>query len=152
MDNLAMMVPDGRFPLPMFAHRDRLNVFGEDSSSPPSGNNHNRHSGSVGSNNSSQAHYKERNITPDPFCPFPQEAEEVQFKMDDDVVGPLDTQRSGNVFRAFGSMDHGTSRQRAGLFEQGSTPVVVGGEQQQDKGVEALTMAFSGGMFISPSQ
>ncbi|KAG0292354.1 hypothetical protein BGZ97_005617 [Linnemannia gamsii] len=29
-------------------------------------------------------HYKERSGTPDPFCPFPQESEEVQFAMDDD--------------------------------------------------------------------
>ncbi|KAF9201045.1 hypothetical protein BGZ59_002942 [Podila verticillata] len=148
MDNLAMMIP-GHFPPPMFAHHDQLNVFGEHGSSPPAGNNYNRHGSSVGGHNS-QAHYKERSGTPDPFCPFPQEAEEVQFKMDDDVVGPLDTQRNRNASRAFGSMDHGASRQRAGLFEQGSTPVVVGGEQQ-DKGVEALTMAFSGGMFMSPS-
>ncbi|KAF9133923.1 hypothetical protein BGX30_012107, partial [Mortierella sp. GBA39] len=29
-------------------------------------------------------HYKERSGALDPFCPFPQEAEEVQFRMDDD--------------------------------------------------------------------
>ncbi|KAF9189991.1 hypothetical protein BGZ51_009053 [Haplosporangium sp. Z 767] len=32
------------------------------------------------------SHYKEGNTTPDPFCPFPQDAEEVQFAMDDDTV------------------------------------------------------------------
>lgn len=149
MDNL-MMVP-GHFPPPMFAHHDRLNVFGEDGSSPPSGINH--HSSSVGSNNSSghsnsNAHYKERSGTPDPFCPFPQEVEEVQFKMDDDVVGPENhhqQQGSNAVFHAFANMD--TNRQRAGLFEQGSTS--GGGQEQQDKGLESLSMAFSGGMFIS---
>ncbi|KAF9327587.1 hypothetical protein BG006_009119 [Podila minutissima] len=149
MDNL-MMVP-GRFLPPMFAHHDRVNVFDEDGSSPPSGINH--HSSSVGSNNSSgngnsNAHYKERSGTPDPFCPFPQEVEEVQFKMDDDVVGPENyhqQQGSKAIFHAFANMD--TNRQRAGLFEQGSTS--VGGQEQQDKGLESLSMAFSGGMFIS---
>ncbi|KAG0095750.1 hypothetical protein BGZ93_005514 [Podila epicladia] len=144
MDNL-MMVPS-RFPPPMFAHHDRLNVFGEHRGSPPSDNNH--HSSSLGSNNSNSAHYKERSGTPDPFCPFPQEVEEVQFKMDDDVVGPENhhqQQGSNAVFHAFVNMD--TNRQRAGLFEQGS--MNVGGQEQQDKGLESLSMAFSGGMFIS---
>ncbi|KAF9312738.1 hypothetical protein BG003_005988 [Podila horticola] len=132
MDNL-MMVPS-RFPPPMFAHHDRLNVFGEDGSPP------------TGSNNGNNTHYKERSGTPDPFCPFPQEAEEVQFKMDDDVVGPENHQQGGSaVFQAFANMD--TNRQRAGLFEQGSTQSV--GREEQDKGLESLSMAFSGGMFIS---
>ncbi|KAF9951539.1 hypothetical protein BGZ72_006959 [Mortierella alpina] len=39
-----------------------------------------------GLSNDQGPHYKERNLTPDPFCPFPSDAEEVQFVMDDDVV------------------------------------------------------------------
>ncbi|KAI7828697.1 hypothetical protein BC939DRAFT_47479 [Gamsiella multidivaricata] len=32
------------------------------------------------------SHYKERSTTLDPFCPFPHNAEEVQFAMDDDLA------------------------------------------------------------------
>ncbi|KAF9366446.1 hypothetical protein BGX34_002721 [Mortierella sp. NVP85] len=33
-----------------------------------------------------ESHYKERSTTPDPFCPFPQDTDEVQFAMDDDIA------------------------------------------------------------------
>jgi len=33
-----------------------------------------------------ESHYKERSATPDPFCPFPQDTDEVQFAMDDDIA------------------------------------------------------------------
>ncbi|KAF9939259.1 hypothetical protein BGZ67_009749 [Mortierella alpina] len=67
-------------------------------------------------------HYKERNLTPDPFCPFPVDAEEVQFVMDDDVA--TSTAGTGRVHTGSGGQsilaaqrDHDM---RAGLFVDGA--------------------------------
>ncbi|GJJ77902.1 hypothetical protein EMPS_10261 [Entomortierella parvispora] len=59
------------------------------------------------------SHYKERNSTPDPFCPFPLDADEVQFKIDDDAVldqdgAQVQVKREGQPGR--------TNATRAGLF------------------------------------
>ncbi|KAG0256362.1 hypothetical protein BG011_004592 [Mortierella polycephala] len=58
------------------------------------------------------SHCKERDITPDPFCPFPQDAEEVQFTMDDDTV-TADAAEEG--------VEVDLQAPRAGLFGHDST-------------------------------
>lgn len=59
------------------------------------------------------SHYKETDSTPDPFCPFPLDAEEVQFKIDDDVV--LD--QNGTEMQVKGDGQSARmSATRAGLF------------------------------------
>ncbi|KAF9281348.1 hypothetical protein BGZ68_006706 [Mortierella alpina] len=90
-------------------------------------------------------HYKERNLTPDPFCPFPSDAEEVQFVMDDDVV----TSTAGNsrIHISAGGGGGGQSTIaaqrdhdiRAGLFVDGSarTMTVAGKELNRAVGSQS---------------
>jgi len=60
-----------------------------------------------------ESHYKERNSTHDPFCPFPLDAEEVQFKIDDDIV----LNQNGTEMKVKGDDQPGRmNATRAGLF------------------------------------
>ncbi|KAF9901084.1 hypothetical protein EC991_006549 [Linnemannia zychae] len=83
-------------------------------------------------------HYKERSGTPDPFCPFPQEAEEVQFAMDDDDSVLDSTVAMIGVNALTGEHDFRQQGTRAGLL--GSNSIVVadklseGQQQQQQQG------------------
>ncbi|KAF9134315.1 hypothetical protein BGW39_007484 [Mortierella sp. 14UC] len=84
-------------------------------------------------------HYKELSGTPDPFCPFPQEAEEVQFEMDDDdsiqdsvVVAGVDALTGEHDFHQHQQQQQGT---RAGLLRNNSIIVADKlGEGQQQQG------------------
>ncbi|KAG0069305.1 hypothetical protein BGZ89_003138 [Linnemannia elongata] len=66
-------------------------------------------------------HYKERSGTPDPFCPFPQETEEVQFKMDDDeAVAGVDALTADSDSFLEADFHQGQQATRAGLLRSNS--------------------------------
>jgi hypothetical protein len=84
-------------------------------------------------------HYKERSGTPDPFCPFPQETEEVQFRMDDDeaVAGVEALTADRDSFLEVDFQQHHQAA-RAGLLRSNSIIAAEKlnetGHQQQQQG------------------
>ncbi|KAF9086883.1 hypothetical protein BGX29_001154 [Mortierella sp. GBA35] len=102
-------------------------------------------------------HYKERSGTPDPFCPFPQEVEEVQFTMDDEdslldgaaAVDALTADRDDTVHDQHLQQQHQHQQQfyggaRAGLLRNNSIMMVAdkmgeGGQQHQQKQQGTMT-------------
>lgn len=84
-------------------------------------------------------HYKEQSGTPDPFCPFPQETEEVQFKMDDDeVVAGVDVLTADRDSFLEADFQKRQQAARAGLLRSNSIIAAEKlnetGHQQQQQG------------------
>ncbi|KAK3842494.1 MAG: hypothetical protein J3R72DRAFT_443135 [Linnemannia gamsii] len=82
-------------------------------------------------------HYKERSGTPDPFCPFPQEAEEVQFEMDDED-SILNSTAAVDALTAEHGYQHQQQGARAGLLRSNSITMAdklsEARQQQQQQG------------------
>ncbi|KAF8933798.1 hypothetical protein BGZ47_010699 [Haplosporangium gracile] len=81
-------------------------------------------------------HYKEQSGTPDPFCPFPQETEEVQFTMDDDDHESILAAAAGvdaltADYDSFSELDLQQTGARAGLLRSNS---IIAAEKLNETG------------------
>ncbi|KAG0017381.1 hypothetical protein BGZ80_008327 [Entomortierella chlamydospora] len=119
------------------------------------------------------SHFKERGSSPDPFCPFPQDASETHFAMDDDILGASDagnnynyrsfqssrfapfdddptSMLSGEPSRAVGS-NSGMQKQRSQYQTHNGTMTPVSFIAQDDAGIDFSSLSISERTFIKNS-
>ncbi|KAI1319303.1 hypothetical protein EDD11_004440 [Mortierella claussenii] len=127
---LTMISPGGQMSSSYSSVQDRVSLFEEDEQQ--------------------RSHYKECSGTPDPFCPFPNDADDqVQFAMDDDIVATGDirmTAGASRLDRAVGSNSnlHRTRlqhEQKFGILTPQS--LVMQGDGSDDDSLGAAKVDFA---------